>query len=283
MVNEDRATVNGFGDEWTRFDNSSLAAAEHVALFTQYFASFPWKTLPPESIGFDAGCGSGRWAALVADRVGELHCVDASAQALAVARHQLAAKTNCIFHEASVSDLPFATDSMDFGYSLGVLHHTPDPEHGLRSCVAALKPEAPFLLYLYYKFDNKPFWYGWIWQLSNLQRLAISRLPRALRFLVCDVIAALVYWPLARTARVLEHFGAAVETFPLAYYRHRSFYVMRNDALDRFGTRLERRFTRIEMQELMERCGLERIAFNSEAPYWCAVGRKRASGPTKQP
>jgi SAM-dependent methyltransferase len=275
MINEDRATVEGFGDEWARFDNAALSATEHFAVFTQYFASFPWETLPGDSVGFDAGCGSGRWALLVAERVGTLHCVDASAQALDVARRLLSAKSNCAFHQASVSELPFAVDSMDFGYSLGVLHHTPDPEHGLRSCVAALKPGAPFLLYLYYRFDNKPFWYRWLWQLSNLQRLVICRLPRPLRFLVCDLIAAVIYWPLARTARMLERFGVPVETFPLAYYRHRSFYVMRNDALDRFGTRLERRFSQTEMRGLMERCGLERIAFNDHAPFWCAVGRKR--------
>jgi methylase of polypeptide subunit release factors len=97
MINEDRATVEGFGDEWTRFDNAALPATEHLAVFSQYFASFPWDTLPGDSVGFDAGCGSGRWALLVAERVGTLHCVDASAQALDVARRLLSAKSNCVF------------------------------------------------------------------------------------------------------------------------------------------------------------------------------------------
>lgn len=48
---------------------------------------------------------------------------------------------------------------------------------------------------------------------------------------------------------------------------------MRTDALDRFGTRLERRFTKIEMKELMERAGLENIKF-SETSFWTAVGYK---------
>jgi ubiquinone/menaquinone biosynthesis C-methylase UbiE len=96
MINEDRATVEGFGDEWTRFDNAALSATEHFAVFTQYFASFPWDTLPRDSVGFDAGCGSGRWALLVAERIGTLHCVDASAQALDVARRLLSAKSNCV-------------------------------------------------------------------------------------------------------------------------------------------------------------------------------------------
>lgn len=277
MINQDHATVEGFGEEWSRFDNTTLTNTERATIFAQYFAQFPWSALPRGAVGFDAGCGSGRWAAVVADRAGTLHCVDASEAALAVARRQLSSASNCEFHLGSVSALPFAPGSMDFGYSLGVLHHTPDPEHGLRACVSVLKPGAPFLLYLYYRFDNKPFWYGWLWQASDLWRLVVCRLPKPLRFAVCDAIAALVYWPLARTARLIERAGGSVDSFPLAYYRDRSFYVMRNDALDKFGTRLEQRFTQAEMRAMMERAGLERIAFNNHAPYWCAVGFRSPS------
>ncbi len=212
----------------------------------------------------------------MAARVGELHCVDASESALAVARRQLAGNANCVFHHTSVSALPFAADSMDFGYSLGVLHHTPDPEDGLRSCVAALKPDAPFLVYLYYRFDNRPAWFRALWGASDLVRRLVSRLPSRVRFLVTDAVAALVYWPLARTAAVLERTGARVDAFPLSYYRSRSFYVMRNDALDRLGTQLERRFTRVEIQSMMEAAGLERVTFSPDVPYWCAIGYKRA-------
>jgi SAM-dependent methyltransferase len=274
MINEDRATVEGFGEEWSRFDNTTLSSAEKQAIFTQYFAHFPWDRLPAAAVGFDAGCGSGRWASVVAPRVGTLHCIDASPAALDVARRQLTGQTNCQFHVASVSSLPFAPASMDFGYSLGVLHHTPQPEDGLRSCVAALKPGAPFLLYLYYRFDNRPFWYAWLWQMSDLLRLFICRLPSRLRFAVCDLAAATIYWPVARTARLLERLGLPVGSFPLAYYRDRSFYVMRNDALDKFGTRLEQRFTQAEMGEMMTRCGLEQIVFNQHMPFWCGVGVK---------
>ena len=82
-------------------------------------------------MGFDAGCGSGRWAALVAPRVGHLHCVDASSDALSVARRKLAGLSNVSFHDAPVDAMPLPDSSMDFGYSLGVLHHIPDTPAGL--------------------------------------------------------------------------------------------------------------------------------------------------------
>ena len=46
---------------------------------------------------------------------------------------------------------------------------------------------------------------------------------------------------------------------------------------DRFGTQLEQRFTRDEIRLMMERAGLENIAFREGVPYWCAVGTKRLS------
>lgn len=270
--NLDAETVAGFGAEWSRFDQSGLPEAEARALFERYFGIFPFEELPPDAAGFDLGCGSGRWARFVAPRVGTLHCIDPSAAALAVARRNLADRPGCVFHEAPVDAIPLPDESLDFGYSLGVLHHVPDTAAGIRACVRKLKPGAPFLIYLYYAFDNRPAWFRALWRVSDVLRRGISRLPIGLRHHVADAIAATVYFPLARGAAVLDRLGMGVETLPLASYRTLSFYSMRTDALDRFGTRLEQRFTRAGIRGMLETAGLERIRFSEAPPYWCAVG-----------
>jgi SAM-dependent methyltransferase len=271
MTNLDPAVVEGFGQEWTRFDQSAVRQDELQALFQAYFSVFPWEMLPANATGFDLGCGSGRWAQFVAPRVGRLHCVDASEAALAVARKNLEAHSNCEFHCASVDAIPLPDGSADFGYSLGVLHHIPDTQKGVVECIRKLKPGAPFLLYLYYAFDNRPRWFQALWRISDIGRRMLCRLPFTLRSALCDLIAAIVYWPLARLSAALERLGMNVGHLPLSAYRHRSFYAMRTDALDRFGTRLERRFSREQMRMMMEKAGLQRIVF-SESVFWCAVG-----------
>lgn len=268
--NLDKHVVAGFGDEWSRFDQSALDDAELRRMFENYFGIFPWTVLPGKAVGFDLGCGSGRWAKLVAPRVGHLHLIDPS-EAIEIAKRNLSGEGNCTFHRAGVENIPLDDASCDFGYSLGVLHHIPDTEAGLRACVAKLKKGAPFLLYLYYRFDNKPAWFRALWKMSDVSRTAVSRLPHSGRYLASQVLAACVYFPLARTAKILENIGLSVTNFPLSQYRDNSFYTMRTDALDRFGTRLERRFTMVEMREMMERSGLERITF-SETSFWTAVG-----------
>jgi SAM-dependent methyltransferase len=266
------ATVAGFGDEWTRFDQRALDEAELRLMFDRYFHLVPWRSLSTESVGFDLGCGSGRWARFVAPRVGTLHCVDVSPDALNVARRNLADLTNCRFHCASVDAMPFADASMDFGYSLGVLHHVPDTAAAIRACVLKLKPGAPFLIYLYYALDNRPRWFREVWRVSNAVRLVLSRLPRGPRYAFSQVLAATVYWPLARLSLALERAGLDPALVPLSLYRAHSFYVMRTDALDRFGTRLEKRFTRAAILELLTAAGLQDIAFSDRPPFWCAIG-----------
>ena len=274
--NTDPKTVDGFGDEWERFDQSQLAQKEHQEMFDKYFCIFPWSKLSINAIGFDMGCGTGRWAKLVAQRVGKLHCIDPSV-AIKIARRNLEKNHNCQFHHAGLDDKVLPDASMDFGYSLGVLHHVPDTKEGIRECVRMLKPGAPFLLYLYYALDNRSKAHRVLWRISNILRIIISRLPYPIRYAVTQVMAIFVYWPLSRFAAFLEWFGVStdkVSVLPLSYYRNLSFYTMRTDALDRFGTRLERRFERGQIKSMMEMAGLKDIQFSENAPFWCAVGTR---------
>jgi SAM-dependent methyltransferase len=276
MKNQDKNTVSGFGDEWERFDQSELDPFEHTLLFDKYFDIFPWNRLPVNSVGFDMGCGSGRWAKIVADRVGVLHCIDPSS-ALIVAKKNLADKSNCIYHNAGVGDSVLPKNSMDFGYSLGVLHHVPDTQQGINECVDFLKSGAPFLIYLYYSFDNRPVWFRFLWKVSDLIRKVISRLPHILRYWTSQLIALLIYWPLAKFSRFAELLGFGdnfCDTLPLGAYRKLSFYTMRTDALDRFGTQLEQRFSRPEIEDMLKKAGLVDIEFSNHVPYWCAIGYK---------
>ena len=274
--NIDPDTVADFGREWARFDQRDLGGNEIAAMFEAYFAVFPWHTLPKDAIGFDAGCGSGRWAALAAPRVGHLHCIDASAEALAVARRRLGAQDNCSFDHAPVDHMPLADASMDFGYCLGVLHHVPDPAAGLRACAAKLKRGAPLLVYIYYALDNRPRWFRLVWRITDGVRRLIAGLPFRIKSVLTEPIAVLVYWPLARLSLLLEKLGLNVEPLPLSSYRRRSLYSMRTDALDRFGTRVEHRFTAPQIEAMMIAAGLTDIRFSPAPPWWCAVGFKAA-------
>ena len=225
------------------------------------------------SEGFDMGSGSGRWAKWMAGRVRVLNCIDPS-DALEQSQKNLSNFSNINYFKASVDDDINLNNTQDFGYSLGVLHHIPDTRLAISSCTKLLKPGAPFLLYLYYSFDNRPFFYRFIWRISDFIRKSIYVLPSSLKNFITDLIAIFVYYPFTRISILFDKLGINSSNIPLSYYKQHSFFTMRTDSRDRFGTPLEQRFSKIQIQEMMEDAGLEKISFSDNAPFWCAVGYK---------
>jgi len=271
--NTNLEVVKDFGNEWNSFDQSNLPSQEREQIFNQYFSIFPWELISEDSEGFDLGCGSGRWAKSMAPKVGKLHCIDPSSS-IEVAKNNLSQFDNCFFYKEGVDSMSLSNDSMDFGYSLGVLHHIPNTQEGINECVNKLKPGAPFLLYLYYRLENKTFLFRTLWLLSNPIRRFISSLPYSLKYIITQIIAAFIYWPLSKFAKLLVKLSVNPELIPLAEYRDKSFYTMRTDALDRFGTKIEHRFSLDEIKNMMISSGLERIEYRDSPPYWCVLGYK---------
>ena len=130
------------------------------------------------------------------------------------------------------------------------------------------------MVYIYYNFENKPLWFKTIWKISDYIRRIISISPKKIKHSICYLIAGFVYFPLARIALVLENLGLNVNNIPLSDYRRKPFYQCKNDALDRFGTRLEHRFSKAEISEMLTNAGCENIKFSENTPYWCCVANK---------
>jgi ubiquinone/menaquinone biosynthesis C-methylase UbiE len=266
-TNLDPATVKGFGEEWSKFTQQALNDRERAEVFKKYFSLIDWTKKPNKVL--DMGCGSGRWDVLVAPLVGELVAADASPQALHVAKQNVRA-ANVSFLRCTPDTLPFSDGHFDFIFSLGVLHHLPDTQAAILSLARKLAPDGVLLLYLYYALDNRPMWFRAVWQLSDLLRRCISRLPFSLRYLASQILALTVYWPMARIAK---HFAVS-DSWPLSLYADRSFYIMRTDALDRFGTRLEKRFTKHQIVTMLESAGLKDIRFSESQPHWVCTASK---------
>jgi len=274
MKNIDKKTVEDFGKEWNKYNQSSLSDEELKKSWDQYFDMFSFEELSDDSEGFDMGCGSGRWAKFVANKVGLLNCIDPSEEALNVAKRNLSNFSNIRYFNASVNDNTLKENSQDFGYCLGVLHHIPDTLEGIKACAKLLKKDAPFLLYLYYNLENRPFFFRLIWKLSDFIRIIISSFPSKTKIFTTSIIAFLIYYPLARFAFGSEKLGIDVSNFPLSDYRSKDFYFMKTDALDRFGTRLEKRFSKDEIQIMLQEAGFRDIRFSKSTPFWVSVSLK---------
>ena len=272
--NIDHKTVESFGEEWTKFDSFSPEEIKNAG--DQYFDIVTDKMLNKNTTVLDLGCGTGRWSKYIGDKAGFIEAIDPSAAVFA-AQHLTSDMNNIRITQASSDNLPFADESFDMMMSLGVLHHIPDTELALKSGVKKVKKGGYVLLYLYYALDNRSFMFKSIFYASAIIRFVVSSLPAFLKKIVCDLIAVFIYMPFVMLSKLVKAIagGNLYNKIPLSYYIDKSFNIIRNDALDRFGTPLEQRFSRVQIEQMMKNSGLGDIVFSENMPYWHVVGRKQ--------
>lgn len=248
-----------FGEEWSEHGE---VLPEHRREFENYFDLADVSSLEQARVA-DLGCGSGRWATFVAPHCREIVLVDFS-EAIFVARENLRAADNAAFVLGDVLDLPFGDDAFDFAYCLGVLHHL--PVDALDACRRLARLTPKLLVYLYYALDNRPAYYRALLRVVTgiRTRLAGIRSTKA-RAAISLAIAVGVYSPMAWLGRVGgERVGRVV---PLAdTYAGMSVRRLRQDAYDRFFTRIEQRFSRADISTLTDT--FSDVSISDGLPYW---------------
>ena len=270
--NLDQNVIDGFGHEWVAFDYTETKTAEALdAQFAAYCAPLNLSQFDPEtSVAGDFGAGSGRWSSRLAPYFSRVYALEPSGGASAVLRKKFTKDPKIVVLQETVGVNSIPVGSLDLAMSLGVLHHIPDTELAIKDVARSIKPGGVFLCYLYYNLENKPTYYKLIFKGVNLVRRVISSLPQPVKRLSATIIAALVYWPLARLSKVLSKLGRDTSNLPLHHYADMPFVMLANDALDRFGTSLEQRFSKAEITEMLRAADfdLTTLRFSELEPFW---------------
>ena len=270
--NLDQEVINSFGHEWAVFDYSEIETDEALnAQFLAYSSPIDLDQFNSStSVVGDFGAGSGRWTSRLLSHFSTVYAVEPSDGACRVLKNKFATEPRVKILQETVGVNSIPGGSLDLAMSLGVLHHIPDTGLAIRDVASKIKIGGSFLCYLYYKLENKPVFYRGLFWISNSLRWVISRLPYAMRRLIAQIIAGVIYLPLARTSKLLESRGKDVSNFPLHHYANMPFVMLQNDALDRFGTRLEQRFSKKEITEMLGKAGfdLSTLKFSDVEPFW---------------
>jgi SAM-dependent methyltransferase len=276
-VRKNKKVIKEFGNEWTKFKNNLEALSETLEKqFKAYSIPLSNFSLPEKIHAADFGAGSGRWDKYFAQMVNQLTIVEPSEHAIAVCRENLKNFTNVIFKNETIERCTIPEESLDLAISLGVLHHTDNTEFALKKISRTLKPGGIFLCYLYYNLENKSRFYRFIWRISDFVRIIFSKLPKFLKLILSELIAIAIYLPLARFSLLIEKLGKSAVSIPLHHYAKMPLYILRNDALDRFGTQVERRFSQAEISKLLLRAGFDvsTLHFSDSEPFWTFAVRK---------
>ena len=271
--NLDPETIKSFGKEWKKFHDFSEEDIEKGG--DAYFDIVSREMIKSDSYVIDIGCGSGRWTKYLHGKTGFIEAIDPSSSIFS-ADELLKDAENVRLSQCSIDNIPFDDNTFEFALCLGVIHHLPNPQKALTDCVRKIKTGGYILLYVFYDLETRGIFYRLLFKIANIMRMIISRLPIPVKNASCDLIAVIIYFPLVLLisgfrALGLERIAAKL---PLHFYHDKSFYTIRNDSLDRFGTPLEKRFSKREITTMMKKAGLSEITFSNKEPYYHAIGKR---------
>ena len=265
-------TAESFSFEWTRFSE----------MYPEWEKNF-WDYMFPHTPEFfrdkkvlDAGCGIGRHAYYAASCGAEVWAVDISDAVEVAARNTQGTGAHII--QADLNYLPFQAGSFDLVYSMGVLHHLPDPERAFRHLLKFVKPGGEFRMFLYWAPEGQPL-KRLLLKAVSASRTITVRMPHRLLYPLSHVAAFLVWtcfvWPY-RLLKQIPMIAAMADLLPLRQYSRYPFRTCVNDQFDRLSAPLERRYTRAQVEQFLESGGLEEQQVFPNFG-WVACGRKPIS------
>lgn len=263
MCGKNYPTVNGvirfvdqqhyagsFGFQWQVHARTQLDTAESKRSEKAFRERTGFR---PEDLAgklvLDVGCGMGRFADVASRWGAHVVGIDLSLAAEVAAKNL--AEANASIFQADVFHLPFADQSFDFIYSIGVLHHTPDCERAFKALPALLKPGGRIAIWLYSKYNA---WY----RMSDVYRKVTRRLPSRVLYMLCYGVVPLygVHVVLRKIPLVgRPASGALAYAIPMAFHPDRKWRIL--DTFDWYSPWYQSKHSYEEVFRWFESCGLE--------------------------
>jgi len=199
----------------------------------------------------DVGCGMGRFAEVATRWGAHVVGIDLSL-ASEVAAKNLADRTATIF-QADVFKLPFAPNSFDYIYSIGVLHHTPNSEQAFKALPPLLKPGGKIAIWLYSSYNP---WY----RMSDVYRNVTKRMKPQTLHKFCRLVVPL--YGLHQGLKKIPLFGKLASgslawLIPMSHNQNPTWRVL--DTFDWYSPWYQSKHTYEEVFRWFEDCGLQNL------------------------
>lgn len=254
-----KKTLRSFGFEWTKFSDYS---ADNFLDFIRplELSSFKGKWL------MDLGCGAGRHLQQVAQFCTGAIGVDLS-EAVQAAFYNTKGSPNVHIVQADIYNLPFSKNSFDFIYSLGVIHHLPNPKKGFNTLIPFLRQNGAVLIWVYKESLRK--------KVLSLAKVITKRSPEKLIYYISYVCACIDYFcfvkPYIFCKKKLPSLALALDAFIVSHikaYARYDFKVSLTDWYDRLATPIANFYSEANIKDWFKEAGLKNIDISSYQDFW---------------
>jgi len=255
----ERRTITSYSYQWRKFKQMfphwEQVFRDSIAPITPEF--FQGK------VGLDGGCGFGRSLFYAATYGAEMIGLDLS-EAIEAARENTRQFPGVHLVQGDIFHPPVRRKCLDFVYSIGVLHHLPDPKGGFVSLTRLLKPGAPMFIWVYLRGRGRQI------AVFNVMRAISTRLPLRLLNVVCLALAAVQWAGWLLPYRLLRRFALTrplADRMPFTVYAVYPFRVLHTDWFDGLSVPLVNYYKPDAIAGWYREAGHERVRIEDER-HW---------------
>src|SRR5262245_1562121 len=264
--NLQQQTIADFGEQWTKYTGSTGYYASSELLKDVFGPLLDFGALANRRVA-EIGAGTGRFVRLLAE-AGASYVLALEPSAAMDALKQNTRDLGSVHYLHTTGDQLPASGDLDFIFSIGVLHHVPDPAPIAAAARRALRPGGTFAIWLYGKEGNG----FYLFVLNSLLGIT-RRLPHSM----LAAFVWLAYWPMAA-------YMHASRACPLPLGKYMREVLLKFDRptrrlvlYDQLNPAYAKYYTRDEARDLLERAGFVDVHLYHRHGYsWAVVGRRPA-------
>lgn len=271
--------ADSFGPQWRSFARSQLDTDQTKESAIRFDSEIGWQEVDLKGKAvIEFGSGAGRFVDVVSKRGAKLVVGLDATDAVDAAQDNLSGRDNIFFIQGDIYRSPFRNSYFDFGYSIGVLHHTPDPEECFRILVKSISSPGNIGLSLYdislYARPNR-----------NSLKVATLELLWALNMWRCEVfrsvttrIPSKVFLGYCKTVIPVLHFLNKIPVlryfryfFPSTCYRHLPVIWSMVDTHDTYVTKIVHQYRGKDVFQWFLREGIGNIVLRNSRAGWVSI------------
>lgn len=271
--------ADSFGPQWRTFAQAQLDGNRVHESAIRFDSEVGWqqKELVGKTV-VEFGSGAGRFVDIISRRGAKVVVGLDATDAVDAAQANLQDRDNVLFVQGDIFAPPLRQCSFDFGYSIGVLHHTPNPEKGFRRLLSVIAPTGEVAVSLYevsnYARPNrdslKVVTLELLWALNTWRcevfRAITTRLPSPVFLAYCKTVVPVLHLlnkiPILRYLRYL---------LPSTCYKNLPVVWSMVDTHDTYATTIVHRYRGKDIFQWFLREGLSKITLRNSRAGWVSV------------
>jgi SAM-dependent methyltransferase/uncharacterized protein YbaR (Trm112 family) len=221
-------TAESFGFEWLKYPK---ILSQFEKDWKRYFNPQITKEYIKDKVVADYGCGMAKHGYFIGKYKAKKY-IGVDLSEAVEASYQNTKEFNPLIVQADIYNLPLKGELIDLHYSIGVLHHLPEPEKGFLSISKIMKKDARIFIWVYGRKNNKRALY-----LYNPIRTVTTKIPKKLLYALCHIPASALHG-LNLIHKGFDKIGLKkiASKVPLNYYSNFPYSFKVSDSFDVFAT-----------------------------------------------